>query len=484
VEPVPDDLPPGAVLDPHPADLPAGATLDPAEGEHSPNALGPMASAAVRPVARAASDILNFIPDMATDLANLIPESIAGPKLRRPSEAWSNIIDKYTTKPQGLLGRGPEEVSTLLLGGGATTGLERAAGLGVKEATATYQRITSRAAEKAHTAGYQLPPSYIGGKLAKSVQTAAGGPKLEKTMSAANEAVTDRLAQTELGLHPGHPGNELAEESFEALRREAYEPYEAVRQFGTVPTDQEFLHDLATAGDRFAHRPRSFKGARYPEIDAEKAPYQVSEFSASEALDEIRTLRQLSRQNLRNYSPAANALGYTQREIANALEHQIERAAKRLGSPDLLDRLRAARIQLSKIGAIEDSMGAGGHVVAEDLRRMMDKGIPLTGNLKLIAETAKNFPSAVQQITKKGETGVWSAVDYLLGGTGLVSGAPQVAVLSLARPVSRWALGTKPVQKAMIRRLSGSAPSTTGTSLSTLGRGAALETYESPEHTP
>ena len=45
-------------------------------------------------------------------------------------------------------------------------------------------------------------------------------------------------------------------------------------------------------------------------------------------------------------------------------------------------------------------MGAGGHVSANDLKRLLDKGAPLTDSLKTIAQTAKNFPKAVQDVAE------------------------------------------------------------------------------------
>jgi hypothetical protein len=198
----------------------------------------------------------------------------------------------------------------------------------------------------------------------------------------------------------------------------------------------------------------------------------------------MRMLRNLSRQNLKQYNPAANALGYTQREIANALENQIMRAAQRTGNPALIDELRAARVQLSKIAAVEDSVGAGGHVRADDLRRMLDANVPLTGNLKTIAETAKNFPKAVQQTTKQGESGVFSAVDYLLGGTGLLEGHPGIAALSVARPLRRWALGTGPVQRSMIGGMRKTGPGAASAVGGALARGAGQYGIEQSMDSP
>ena len=461
-----------------PQGAPSKFVPDTPKQDDSAGKLGPLASGVARPLLKGANYIINFIPDLATDAVNQIPESVLGPKTQRPSQTWDNIIDKYTTKPSSPMAKTAEFVDTALVSGsrGAASLAMAVPGLLRQGSKWVMGRITSKAAENAISAGYKLPPSYIGGGVSKTVQTMAGGPKVEKTMSAFNEEVSDRLAQTELGLHPEFPGNELSDTTFEALKTEAYQPYQELRRMGAVAHDQQFFADLKAAGGRFANRTGYGTGARFASVDAEKLPYMsVDTVDASSMVDEVRQLRKLSRQNLKQYNPEANALGYTQREIANAIENQLSRSVK---DPALLDRMRAARVQLSKISAVEDSMGAGGHINAQDLKKLMDSGVPLSGNLKTIAETASNFSKAVQPISKSGETGIWSAVDYLLGGTGIVEGQLGITGLSFARPISRWALGTKPVQRSKLKGLQKTGPSTSSEILSTTARGAALETYE------
>jgi hypothetical protein len=270
-----------------------------------------------------------------------------------------------------------------------------------------------------------------------------------------------------------HPDEELTPEVFERLKDEAYKPYASVRQLGRMPVDDQYVIDIRRAGGRFADRGQDFGGHRFESIGKEKEGYlNATEFDAGGALDEIRQLRVMSRQNLATYNPEANALGYTQRQIADALENRIDRYATANGMTDLVKQLRAARMQLAKISNVEDAIGAGGHVRANDLKRLLDKGVPLSDSLRTIAETATNFPKAVQDIAKKGETGAWSAVDYLLGGSGLVTGHPAVAALSVARPVSRYALRSEAAQKAMISDLR-RKPGVAGKAAATTARAAA-----------
>jgi hypothetical protein len=416
-------------------------------------------TAVTRSVGKAAIGVIDFIPDMLTYAYNASPLVSAKEKLKLPSSYANKWLDSQLTPPPTKGGAISEDISGAMMGGGAAGAVQlgKAALPLVKrgvqaavDAAKPLTRVATKAAEEAHVAGIDLPPSYIGGPVRKSMQEMSGGPKLDKEFSKTNAPRVDALAKLSLGLHPSE---ELSEATFQTLKDEAYKPYEAVRQLGEVPSDGQFIKDVMAAGGRFADREASFGGARFASIAKEKQPYFQEKFDASHALDEIRQLRKLSRDNLKQYNPEANALGMTQREIANALENRIDRHATEIGKADLVEKLRAARTQLAKISAVEDSIGAGGHVRAADFARMLDKNMPLTDSLRTIGETALHFPRAVQELTH-GEQGTFSAVDYLLGGSGILSGNPAVAVPVLARPLSRWALKTEGAQKSMISNLS------------------------------
>lgn len=470
-----------------------------------------MASGAGRMLGKGAIGAATFIPDMAVQGANAVGGAIdkaAGIKeadIELPSSFWNRQLDSALPPPASKGARAVQEAGGMLVTG--ATGLAKSAEKGAEKVVqhvveqAGLSRVTTKAAEDAYVAGIKLPPKYVGGPIRKALQTMGGGPKVDAEFSKENAPVIDRLAKLAIGLHPNE---ELTEEALEKLKTEAYKPYEVVRTLGKIPADAQYAADIGNAGGRFASRGGSFGGSRFPEIDAEKAPYLQKEFAAGEALDEIRMLRKLSRDNLKQYNPSANALGYTQRGIANALEARIDRFAQsrqaggfvKGAAPTeapLVKQLRAAREQLAKIGVVEDAIGAGGHIVAEDFKRMLDKGVPLSDSLRTIAVTAKNFPDAVKAVTPKGESGVWSAVDYLLGGSGIVSGHPAVAGLSLARPISRWSLRTEGAQKAMINDLrksppgavskavtkaTGAAAKATGKAAGATTRGAAMQGAE------
>jgi hypothetical protein len=459
-------------------DQPTPQDGQPSQGQQSPDALGPVASSIVRPMAKGANAIFNFIPDTATDIANSIPESVLGPKAQRPGDYINSIIDRYTTAPSTPTGRIAEGVSTLAVAGGGMKAAETGMGLAEKGVKAAYSRITSRAAEKAASAGYKFTPASVGGPVTKQMQTWGGGPKLEKDFSHGNQEVTDRLGKAQLTLAPDA---ELDEPTLSHLKDEAYQPYQQARALGQIQSDQDYLNELTAAGGRFANRGAGYgSGARFPEVDDEKMAYLVQTHDSNALVDEIRELRNLARKNLGQYNPSANAVGVTQKEIANAMENLLGRQAAKSGNPQLLDQFKAARKALSQIHAVEDSIGAGGHIRAQDLHRMQESGVLLTGNLKLIADTYKNFRKDLQNVAEQGHagnSGEWSAVDFMLGGTGFLTGHPAVAATGFARPLMRKALRSEAVQKSMLKGMRGGKPSAAGKVIPTPGqtlRGAAV----------
>ena len=449
-----------------PVELTQSVTPPPAKDDGK---LGDTASAIVRPIAKAVIGAAYFFQDTAAQLYNAATESdlplnlfgasldLKGmPKAPVVTPFLEGKLDEHTTKPDTMLGKGAEEVNTALLSGGVAESGKKLATSAAKEAPRVLNKITSRAAELAQEHGFKSPPSYIGGPITKGAQSAVGKARVEREFAEANEAAIDRLAKRDLGLHAD---NELDEHTFDMLKNEAYAPYEKIRGLGKIATDAMYHDDIVKAGGRFASGGKSFGGDRFDSIAKLKARYLTGEFEAGDAIDEIKQLRKMSKGNLSKYDPEQNAIGYTQREIANALEDRIDRFAEQSGSPGLGKELQDARRKLAKIFTVEDATGTGGHVKAHDLLNAYKKGAKLDGGLETIAKVAHEFPKATVFIADKGKEGAFSVLDYALGGSGLLEGEPALAALAATRPLTRKVLGSKVVQDSMIKRLKGEDPS-------------------------
>jgi hypothetical protein len=431
-------------------------------------------SAAIRPVVKAAIYASTFIPDFATSLTNAIANAGEkalgiphGEDAPMPSSYFLNKLDQYTRQPTTAGERFAEEASSILIGGGEALGkaganlLEDAGKAAMKlvghSTGGGLTRVTSQAAEQAHNAGFILSPDYVGGKVAKAVQQAAGGGKVNARFSELNQSVADRLAKTSLGLHPGE---ELDDYTFQTLRKAENVKYDKMASIGNLPDDPLYVAQVNRSGGRFAQRSQAFGGGyRYDSVADEKALYQGSSsnpVTAQEAIDEIRALRKTSRDNLKNYDPERNALGSVQREIADALDARLERRAAQLAKQgvipsDVYQGYKEARQNLARIATVEDAVGPGGHIISGALAAAKEKGVKLSGGLDIIADTYKNFSRDMKFTGKSGEQGVWAPLDFLVGGAGVIAHNPKAATAFLARPLARATLGSKPVQSAMIK---------------------------------
>ena len=520
--------PPGAIPLPPP---PAGATPISGTGDAPPQpplgTLQEAGNAAARAVGGSLINAVTFIPDLFFSAANLgggLVDKAAGiqePDIELPSSYWQHQLDKVTRPPTTMFGKAAEGISTAVGGGmlgGLATGAEKLGakavagveglmqrGLRTAEKEAPLNRVRTKAAEQTMTAGYNLTPAYVGGEVKKGLQTAVGKAATHRAASLQNEPISDGLAALSLGLHPK---TELTPEVLDGLEKEAFQEYSAVRELGRMGRDTKFEDAIRGAGERFRLAPRErgdvwtpgegfSKGAKAPEeaysfpgISELKAKYLDSDVMDSKrALDDVRSLRYSSRLNLTGMArPEDRALGYVQRQIADALEDRIGRFADASKKPDLLRRLQTARIQLAKVNTVRDVL-VGGHIRPSDLYRI-NKAHPgmLTDGLLTIAKTAEHFGKDVELVSIKGEEGSFSVVDYLLGGSGILSGHPGVAGLSLARPLIKKTLLSERSQRDMLNNLGKWKPPSEGAktvrkTLSGIGRaglvGGSMQGVES-----
>ncbi len=82
-------------------------------------------------------------------------------------------------------------------------------------------------------------------------------------------------------------------------------------------------------------------------------------------------------------------------KAAESLEKQIEVAAAISGDPTLVKRLRESREMIAKTYAVESATNkTTGLIDPADLAAQYNNGVPLTGNLKKIADFANAFDQA------------------------------------------------------------------------------------------
>jgi len=306
-------------------------------------------------------------------------------------------------------------------------------------------------AQATFRAGLKISPAEVGGQIAQTVRTVAGGPKLDKEVSAFNAGRVQELVKVGLKMHPQ---DVLDRSALEVERLKALEPYEALRATGVVTASPEYHAAIANVGSQFAKIDKEFpkqtkagEDINWSAIEAEKGRYNQPSFSASGAIDAMRQLRKDAKTNLKIYDPEKNSLGLVQRQIADVLLDELDRHA----GPQMRQKFVEARAQLAKIQTVEDAM-VGDQVSATELARLYDngKGRPLTDEFKTIAEAATRFKKSFQEVNPNEWHGYVSAVDYFFGGYGaLALHNPAMLGVVIARPAARAALRSKPMQKYM-----------------------------------
>ena len=168
---------------------------------------------------------------------------------------------------------------------------------------------------------------------------------------------------------------------------------------------------------------------------------------------------------------AERRLGAAQERFNKATE-TVESWRKRLGTAHtrdeqnrtMLDRYRDARTLFAKIHNVEDATNrTTGNVSASGLARLYNKGAPLSGKIKTIAEAHNTSPKDMQVPELFGHAEDWSVLDALGTTSAIAMGHPAAAIGFLGRHPARRTLLSDRYQRAIL------APSqTTGTHLSTL----------------
>jgi hypothetical protein len=306
-----------------------------------------------------------------------------------------------------------------------------------KTANETQTAITAGRVQSAQKAGYVIPPATGNpSAAAKTAEGVAGKLSLAQQASASNMANTNRLAARALGLAEDAP---LTLGAVQAVRREAGKAYESVRGVGVIATGPKWTAALNRAQASAQGANRSFPGLASKDplaarIDSLRKPFVDS----SDAVDTIKVLREFADEaaGQRSFKVAR-----TYRELAGELENSIERHLVANRQNGLIDAFRNARQMIAKTYSVEKAMNKGtDSVSATKLARQLDRGTPLSGELKQIGEFGLAFPKAAREFNES-LPGISPLDFYAAGGTAalgsLASGGNPLAALPLAYPFVR-----------------------------------------------
>jgi hypothetical protein len=140
--------------------------------------------------------------------------------------------------------------------------------------------------------------------------------------------------------------------------------------------------------------------------DAAKAISEYSDraMSGPDTVKSISTLRREAARNGRSDDPNMQAFGFTQRKIADAIEAQLGRQLEASGQAPLMQEFAGARQGLAKIHDVDTAL-KGGQVDRHVLLRLRNQGVPLTGNLAIMADSADMFKHVTKHPTSIADEG-------------------------------------------------------------------------------
>lgn len=390
-----------------------------------------------------------------------VVESVGSAMTYEPKTKYGEMGTKIATYPFRKLGEGAnyagektaEITGSPALGAAVNAGIQVApslllGGFAKSGGKVTPRTITDTEARitQATDAGYKLTPNQVGNKVGGAVANVAGRPQLERALSMENSKVTNALAQKELGLKD-NPNLNRAEIAKAKTKEGAV--YGEVSKLGLGAFDDAFRSEVGAVVDRSGSK--SFPGDTPPKIRRMQEYYsKLEKYDSADVVAKVRQLREDGFKNQRaNRSPEENALGYVQIKIANALDNMMERHAAALGKTDLVNRYKAARVNLAKIHSVESAI-RGTDVSAKALSAQAARGVPLSGGLKTIANAYESFDRVLQDVGKIRPSGPIGVMDAVIGVGGALHN-PALAGLIAARPLTRGLMESGPYQKAFIK---------------------------------
>ena len=369
------------------------------------------------------ANIIRAVETSGAQGGNLLTRAIGGGITGGASTA---LIDPEHAGQGALIGAVAPSALTLIGKAGS------AAGRALRPGEANPQTLA--AAREAQKAGYVIPPSDIQpqGIFTETLGGLSGKIKTAQVASAKNQAVTNNMARKELGIPADAP---ITTDALDAIRAKAGEAYGAVSSLGKIPARASELPssvNVVSGTDKLTMAPKS-------EVDAAEL---VRAWKQSNA-DATAWYRAYSRDANPETLAKAKAAANDSKQIDTFLQDKL----KGMGQSDLLDALKAARVQIAKSYTVEKALnGSTGDVSASTLANDLAKGKALSGDLLEAAKAGQAFPKATQAL-KEAPKAISPLDIFASGALGAATSNPLALASLAARPAARGAILSKPMQR-------------------------------------
>jgi hypothetical protein len=281
----------------------------------------------------------------------------------------------------------------------------------------------------------------------KMLVGATGDAVVNEKAAKANMPRWNEIAREDLGLPENTP---LDAKAFDKAREAHSGPYQKIQQIGSLTPDVGVLDQIEGLKLDPTLIGNADKVAKVNGIIDDALNLTASGMNGKQAVDNIRQLRNDASRTMRNQnaSPIDLDVADAKLNIANALENLIE---SNIRDPKALNEFRAARTAMAKTYDWERVTGVTTKQIdPAEVVKLAEKGKPLSGALKDVADIAGNYPEIARLTTNKEPLlyqrlrrgGAGGTIGFAVGGgpvgaaigAGITSLASEAAGNILARP--------------------------------------------------
>lgn len=299
---------------------------------------------------------------------------------------------------------------------------------------------------KARELGYVIPPTQANPSiLNRFMEGVAGKISTAQNASARNQEITNKLAAKSLGLADDAV---ITPQVLTDLRTTAGNAYTNLGLSGQVIADKSYINALDDIAKPYIVAAKGFPNSPPSPVLNLVESLKSPSFDASAAIEKVKQLRTAADDAFRSGN---SDIGQASKKAAAAIENALENHLSKTNQGDLLNKFRDARQLIAKTYSIEKAANTTtGTIDAKKLASQLQRGKPLSGELKSIAQFSQAFPKASQATEAMGSLPQLSPLDYAAGLIGGVSTGGVGAGAILARPALRAAALSAPVQNRLI----------------------------------
>jgi hypothetical protein len=299
---------------------------------------------------------------------------------------------------------------------------------------------------RARELGYVIPPTQANpSMLNRIMEGVAGKITTAQNASARNQEITNKLAAKSLGLAED---TAITPQVLADLRTTAGNAYTNLGLAGQVITDKSYIDALDDIAKPFVVAAKGFPDAPPSPVINLVQSLKSPSFDATAAIEKVKQLRTAADDAFRSGN---TDIARASKSAATAIENALEGHLSKTGQGDLLSKFKDARQLIAKTYSIEKAANpATGTIDAKKLAAQLQRGKPLSAELKDIAQFSQSFPKASQTPEAMGSLTQLNPLDYFAGFVGGVSTGGPGAGAILARPAMRVAALSSPVQNRLI----------------------------------